>query len=76
MNPAINIIERLGGAAQVSFITGTAYPTPFRWQAARGKGGTNGLIPQRYHRRLIDYARTRGIALTADEFLADVAEAG
>ena len=72
MNPAQLIIERLGGEAQVSFITGTAYTAPYRWQAARAKGGTGGLIPQRYHRRLIDYARAKGIPLAAEEFLAAI----
>ena len=70
MNPAQDIIERLGGEAQVAFITGTAYTAPYRWQAARTKGGTGGLIPQRHHRRLIDYARSNGIPLEAEEFLA------
>ena len=71
MNPARRIIARLGGEAQISFITGTAYTAPYRWQAARAKGGTGGLIPQRHHRRLIDYARSRGIPLSAEEFLAE-----
>lgn len=69
MNPASTIIARLGGEAQVSFITGAAYTAPYRWQAARHKGGTGGLIPQRYHRKLLDYARSKGIPLVADEFL-------
>jgi hypothetical protein len=68
-NPASIIIARLGGEAMVSFITGTAYTAPYRWQAARTKGGTGGLIPQRYHRKLIDYARSKGIPLNAEEFL-------
>ena len=68
-NPASVIIARLGGEAMVSFITGTAYTAPYRWQSARTKGGTGGLIPQRYHRKLIDYARSKGIALSAEEFL-------
>ena len=68
-SPASLIIARLGGEAVVSAITGTAYTAPYRWQAARAKGGTGGLIPQRHHRRLLDYARSKGIPLTADEFL-------
>ena len=68
-NPASVVIARLGGEAMVSFITGTAYTAPYRWQAARIKGGTGGLIPQRYHRKLIDYARSKGIPLNAEEFL-------
>ena len=68
-NPASVIIARLGGEAAVSSITGTAYTAPYRWQAARTKGGTGGLIPQRHHRCLIDYAQSKGIPLSADEFL-------
>jgi hypothetical protein len=69
MDPAKTIIGRLGGEAQVAFITGTAYTAPYRWQAVKWRGGTGGLIPQRYHRALLDYARSKGIALTAEEFL-------
>lgn len=68
-SPASLVIGRLGGEAVVSAITGTAYTAPYRWQAPRAKGGTGGLIPQRHHRRLLDYARSKGIPLTADEFL-------
>ena len=68
-NPASIVIARLGGEAMVSSITGTAYTAPYRWQAARAKGGTGGLIPQRHHRRLIDYARSQEIPLSTDEFL-------
>jgi hypothetical protein len=74
MDPAQRIIARLGGEAHVAFITGTAYTAPYRWQAPRRKGGTGGLIPQRHHRRLLDYARANGIPLGAEEFLADEPE--
>jgi hypothetical protein len=70
MNPARLIIARLGGEARVSRITGTSYTAPYRWQAAKAKRGTGGLIPQRHHRRLLDYARANGIELTAEDFLA------
>ena len=69
MNPAKQIIGRLGGEAQVAFITGTAYTAPYRWQAAKWKGGTGGLIPQRHHRALLDFAHARRIPLAAEEFL-------
>jgi hypothetical protein len=72
MNPAQIIISRLGGEAQVAFITATSYTAPYRWQAAKAKGGTGGVIPQRYHRALLDYARSKGIPLAAEEFLPAV----
>jgi hypothetical protein len=74
MDPASSIIERLGGEAVVSKITKTAYTAPYRWQHSREKGGTGGVIPQRHHRTLLDYARARGIPLRAEEFLAPPAK--
>lgn len=69
MEPAHSIIKKLGGEAKVMEITGTAYTAPYRWQHAREKGGTDGLIPQRYHPVLLEYARSQGIPLAAEEFL-------
>lgn len=69
MEPAKTIIERLGGTDAVARITCTASTAPYRWQYARDKGGTNGLIPQRYHRVLLDYAEQHSIRLNAEDFL-------
>jgi hypothetical protein len=69
MEPATTIIRKLGGEARVAAIAGTALSAPYRWQHAKSKGGTGGLIPQAHHRRLLDHAETHGIALTAEEFL-------
>jgi hypothetical protein len=69
MEPASSIIEKLGGEGVVSKITRTAYTAPYRWQHPRDKGGTGGLIPQRYHPLLLDHARRHGIALKAEDFL-------
>ena len=70
MEPASGVIKKLGGEAVVSQITKTAYTAPYRWQHARSKGGTDGLIPQRHHQTLLDYARANGIPLDPAEFLA------
>ena len=69
MEPARTIIEKLGGPDVVSRITGTAYTAPYRWQHPRERGGTGGLIPQRHHPALLDYAREKRIRLRADDFL-------
>ena len=70
MDPASKIIERLGGEAKVAQITGTAFTAPYRWQHSKKQGGTDGLIPQKYHRTLLDYAHEHDIALKAEDFLA------
>jgi hypothetical protein len=69
MDPATTIIRKLGGEAKVAAIVGMALSAPYRWQHEKSRGGTGGLIPQAHHRRLLDYAHTHGIVLTAEEFL-------
>lgn len=75
MEPASTIIRKLGGAKIVAAITGLAVTAPYRWQHPRQKGGTGGLIPQKYHRFLLAYARQHGIALGAADFAAPDAPA-
>lgn len=70
MEPASSIIKKLGGEAKVAEITGMAFTAPYRWQHDKSKGGTGGLIPQRLHRVLLDYAHANDIPLIAEEFLA------
>ena len=69
MEPAKTIIERLGGEAKVSEITGTSFTAPYRWQHSKQKRGTGGLIPQKYHRLLLDYAAANGIDLKAEDLI-------
>lgn len=70
MDPASKIVAALGGEAKVAEITGTALTAPYRWQHEKAKGGTDGLIPQRHHRALLDFAEENGIRLSAEDFLA------
>jgi hypothetical protein len=67
--PAASIIKKLGGEMVVSRVTGTKRVAPYRWCYSRERGGTGGLIPQRHHRKILEYARENGIPLTSDEFL-------
>lgn len=69
MEPARSIIRKLGGEANVALIVQRASTAPYRWQYPRDKGGTEGVIPQRYHPMLLDYARANGIDLKPEEFL-------
>jgi hypothetical protein len=67
--PAATIIRKLGGEEKVSRATGTKRVAPYRWQYSKEKGGTNGLIPQRHHPRLLAFAKQIGVPLSSDEFL-------
>jgi hypothetical protein len=69
LDPAHTIIKRLGGEAIVAEVTGTAYTAPYRWQHPLEKGGTGGLIPQRHHSALLEFARQKGKALRAEDFI-------
>lgn len=69
LEPAASIIRKLGGEAAAASLVGATYTAPYRWQTSRIKGGTGGLIPQRYHRMLLDHARATGIDLRAEDFL-------
>lgn len=75
MEPAHSIIKRFGGEAAVAQITATAYTAPYRWQHPKERGGTGGLIPQKYHPVLLEYAREHGVALKAEDFLPPSADA-
>lgn len=69
MEPAKTIIRKLGGEAKVAEIAGVAFTAPYRWQHAKDKRGTGGIIPQRHHRALLDFAHRNDIPLVAEEFL-------
>lgn len=69
MNPASQIIQKLGGEAKVRELTGASITAPYRWQYPKDKGGTGGLIPQRHHRTLLNYAQDNAIDLSAEDFL-------
>jgi len=70
MQPAQNIIQKLGGPTAVSEIVGVHRTRVSNWQRPRESGGTGGLIPQKHHRKIITYARQHGIDLKPDEFFA------
>jgi hypothetical protein len=70
MEPADSIIARLGGPSAVAGIVKIHRTRVSNWKRSRQSGGTGGVIPQRHHRALLDFAAEQSIALTAEEFLA------
>lgn len=69
MDPASTIIEKIGGFEVAAKVAKTAATTPYGWTKPREKGGTNGLIPQKYHPAILAYAKENGIRLKAEDFL-------
>lgn len=70
LEPAAGIIERLGGATKVAAVTGAHRSRVSSWRRPKAVGGTGGLIPQRHHVTLLDFARRETIPLRAEDFLA------
>jgi hypothetical protein len=70
MEPAHTIISKLGGPTAVAKVVNVHRTRVSNWKRPRVSGGTDGMIPQRYHRPLLDYAKAAGIALAAEDFLA------
>jgi hypothetical protein len=77
LEPAETIISRFGGPAAVAKLVSVHRTRVSNWKRPREKGGTGGLIPQQYHRILLDYAVENSIELAAEDFLPprEVAEA-
>lgn len=70
MEPAQTIITKLGGPGVVAGVVKIHRTRISNWKRSRESGGTDGLIPQRYHRTLLDYASENSIELSAEDFLA------
>lgn len=69
LEPAQTIISRLGGPAVVAKLVSVHRTRVSNWKRPREKGGTGGMIPQQYHRTLLDHAEQNDIPLAAEDFL-------
>jgi hypothetical protein len=69
LEPAESIISKLGGPAVVASVVAVHRTRVSNWKRPKEKGGTGGLIPQQYHRTLLDHARDNSIDLKAEDFL-------
>lgn len=68
MTQAERIIDKCGGIAAVSEMTGVNHTRVYRWKLTKARGGTGGLIPSRYHQTILDRAQARGIDLSPADF--------
>lgn len=69
LEPAESIISKLGGPAVVASVVAVHRTRVSNWKRPKEKGGTGGLIPQQYHRLLLDHAEANSIELRAEDFL-------
>jgi hypothetical protein len=70
MEPAAEIIKRLGGVSVVATITGVHRTRVSNWKRPRAVGGTGGRIPQSHHLAILRAAKDLGISdITAETLL-------
>lgn len=63
------ILAKLGMTpAVLSDKLGLRRSTVSRWNYARSKGGTGGIIPYKYHDRIRDLAEEKGVDLELSDF--------
>lgn len=67
LEPAHSVIRKIG-IAKVAEVTGKHVSRVYRWMYPKENGGTGGLIPQPDARLLLEYARSAGIELSAEDF--------
>lgn len=68
MEPASRIISALGGPTAIAEAIGIHRTRVSKWQAARKQGGTNGMVPYKHIPKLLQFAESQGIGLSAADF--------
>ena len=69
MEPASTIISRLGGPTAVARKLGLHRVTVSKWKRPRADGGTDGSIPQRHHRAILNAAKEANAPISADDLI-------
>lgn len=67
--PAASIIVAMGGLSAVARTAEVSVTSVQRWRLPTSKGGTGGIIPAKYHTRLMKHAATRGVELPLAAFV-------
>jgi hypothetical protein len=71
--PAASIIVAMGGLSAVAKAADVTVTSVQRWRLPSRKGGSGGIIPAKYHKRLIKHAADRGLTLPLAAFVDPVA---
>jgi hypothetical protein len=82
LNPAYSLILKFAdggelskGIDRIAKVTGTNRVSVKRWMRPKEKGGTEGLIPTRQQRKLLEYAQRASLPIEPRDFFADEARA-
>jgi hypothetical protein len=72
MEPARTVVEILGGTERVSELLGISATQVWRWQAPKGQSaGTGGVVPSKWHKPLMDWAREHNKPLKHKHFFVE-----
>jgi len=69
LDPAATIIARFGGPHKVQEVTGASRTRVYRWTQPTENGGTDGVIPIKHARKLLNFAKENGIAVTSADLI-------
>ena len=74
LSPAADIVMKFQcgqkpGPKALAEILGLGQSAVYRWMYPKKSGGTGGLIPNPYHRSILNAAKERNIPLSADEII-------
>ncbi|MFN3247720.1 hypothetical protein [Roseibium album] len=75
MNPAKNVIEKLGGPKEVADILGIHVSAVYKWTYGKDRKGTGGLVPMEHAAVLMCHARNKDIDLSPSDFFESGPEA-
>jgi len=71
MTPSEKILKKLGlTELALAKELGLDRSTIARWKYTKTNHGTGGFIPHKYHRQILDIAKSRGVELTASDFVS------
>jgi hypothetical protein len=69
MEPAASLIRLFGGPDRVAEITGRDRTRVYRWMWPRDQGGTDGEIPAKPRRALMDYAQRHNLKVPPEAWI-------
>lgn len=75
-NSARLVIDKVGGFRAAAEVCRIDIAQVYRWTYEKNKGGTGGLVPAKHQSKLLDFAKTTGLPLEAEDFFRTSSEAG
>jgi len=66
---AKRIIGLLGGPTVVGAAVKRTPGAVCKWNTPKERGGTDGLVPSRYHAPLLEFAKRKGVSLGPEDFI-------